>query len=433
MLKRCFIYAIAILVLCLPFAGWAAEELTLSALLLKARDSNPEILAALHRWKVLKAEVMPTAAWPDPTFTFVDEKFPSGMAGVDPEHIKHWRVEQMIPFPGKLTNESRMKYHEALIEEAKYRATTLEVFRDVKARYYQLFLTDRLIALAQQSVDVLKQVLGSAQARLASGQASAADAFMAETELKRMENQLFEQQQARTLLQIELNTLLNQPTDAPLGQAAPPELKDLPASLADYRKLAGINNPLYLSAMHEINHSRAMMTHHALQFLPDFGIMAERETADAGPAGRQIGVSVTFPLWLQRPIGLYRSAKEHLSEAEASSQGMRNIVLKNVHAEFTETNTYLAEARTYESSILPAAQSTLKIAQRQYASGQGDFLRLLEAFRTWIQSNNEYQDKLYQYGLHWSELERWLGVPPDKAKEALEQQKEMPEEMNHEQ
>src|SRR5438552_1355402 len=155
------------------------------------------------------------------------------MNGVDHEHVKHYRVEQMIPFPGKLTNESRMKYHEALIQEAKYRATALEVFRDVKARYYQLFLTDRLIALGQQSVDVMKQALGSAQARLASGQASAADAFMAETELKRMENQLYEQKQARTLLEIELNTLLNQATDTPLGLAAPPELKDLPVGLAD--------------------------------------------------------------------------------------------------------------------------------------------------------------------------------------------------------
>ncbi len=427
MFRRCIIFVLLVL----PRLSWAGEVLSLPELLLRARDNNPEILASRHAWKVKRDEVTPTAAWPDPTFTFVDEKFPSGMNGVDPEHVQHFRVEQMIPFPGKLTNESRMKYHEALIEEAKYRATTLEVFRDVKARYYQLYLTDRLVALAQQSVDVMKQALGSAQARLASGQASASDAFMAQTELSRMENMLFEQQQARTLIQIELNTLLNQPTDTALGAAQPPELKDPPVGLSELQKLAALNNPLYLAAMHEINHSRVMMTHHRLQFLPDFGVMVERETADAGPAGRQIGVSISFPLWLQRPIGLYRSAKEHLSEAEASSQAMRNMVAKNVHSEFIETNTYLTQTRNYEASILPAALSNLKITQRQYASGQGDFLRLLEAFRTWIQTHNEYQEKLYRYGQHWSELERWLGVPPEKAKEALEQEKVMPMEMNH--
>src|SRR4029077_17451565 len=139
-------------------------------------DNNPDLIAARHGWQVKLGEVSPTRAWPDPTFTFVDEMCLRGIEGGDPDHIKHSRLEQMIPFPGKLTNESRMKYHEALIEQAKYQATTLEVFRDVKARYYQLYLTEQLIRLAQQSVDVMKQTLGSSQARLASGQASAADA-----------------------------------------------------------------------------------------------------------------------------------------------------------------------------------------------------------------------------------------------------------------
>ena len=390
---------------------WAAEALSLPNLLLKARDSNPDIIAARHGWKVMLEEVAPTSAWPDPTFTYIDEKFPSGVAGVDPMHMKHYRLEQMIPFPGKLTNDARMKYHEALIAEAKYRATTLDVFRDVRSRYYQLYLTDQLIALAQESVNVLKQTLTSAQARLAGGQSSTADVFMVQTELRRMENMLFEQKQQRTLITIELNTLLNQPVETDLGTAQPPDLKDIQASLPDLEKLASINNPLYQSAMHEVNHSRAMRTHHALQFLPDFGVMVEKETADAGPSGSQIGVSVTFPLWLSRPWGLTRSAREHIAEAEATSQAMRNEVQKMVHQEYTETNTYLAQTKNYQAGILPEAQSALKITRQQYASGQLDFLRFLEAFRTWIQTNNEYQDKLYRYGEHWSELEHWVGVP----------------------
>jgi cobalt-zinc-cadmium efflux system outer membrane protein len=415
---------------CLSPRLWA--DASLPDLLLKARDNNPDILAARHGWKVNLDEVSPARTWPDPTFTYIDERFPSGVDGVDPLHIRHYRIEQTIPFPGKLSNEAQMKYHEALIAESKYRATTLEVFRDVQSRYYQLYLTDQLIALAQESVSVLKQTLGSAQARLAAGQSSTSDVFMVQTELHRMENMLFEQQQQKTLIVIEFNTLLNQPADTPLGTAQPPPLQDIQASLAELDQLSSMNNPLYLAAMHEVNHSRAMLTHHNLQFLPDFGFMYERETADAGPDGRQIGVSITFPLWVQRPWGLAQSAKEHITEAEASSQAMRNEVQKRVHTEFTETNTYLTQTRNYVAGILPEAQSALKITRQQYASGQIDFLRFLEAFRTWIQTNNEYQEKLYRYGEHASELERWVGVPINKAKEALEQRDVMPMEMNHE-
>ncbi len=423
---------IILIPLIIPPLVWAGESLSLSDLLLRARDHNPDILAARQAWKVSQAQVAPAGVWPDPTFTYIDEKFPSGMAGVDPEHVQHYRVEQMIPFPGKLSQESRMKHHETLITEARYRAMTLDVFRDIQARYYQLYLTDQEIALAQASVDLLKQIVGSAQARLGGGKGSAADVFMAQTELRRMENMLFEQKQERTLIQIELNTLLNQPVESAFGPAQAPELKSFTATLADLDKLAAINNPHYLMAMHEVNHSRAMLRRNRLQFAPDFGLMVERETADAGPAGRQIGVSVTFPLWLRRPWGLYQSAKEHISEAEASSVAMRNTVTKMVHTEYAETTTYLTQTRNYELGILPAAQSALKITRQQYASGQTDFVRFLEAFRTWIQTNNEYQDKLYRYGEHRSELERWVGVPADKAKEALDQEEVMPMENKHE-
>ena len=40
---------------------------------------------------------------------------------------------------------------------------------------------------------------------------------MVQTELRRMENMLFEQKQQRTLIQIEMNTLLNQPVETGSG------------------------------------------------------------------------------------------------------------------------------------------------------------------------------------------------------------------------
>src|SRR5205814_2176602 len=161
---------------------------------------------------------------------------------------------------------------------------------------------------------------------------------------------------------------------------------------------------MYLSALHEKDHSRAMLARNRLQFAPDFGLMLERETAPAGPAGRQIGVSVTFPLWLSRPWNQYQEAREHLSQTEANSQAMQNHVLNQVHSEVVVVNTHLTLARNYLSTLLPLALSNLKITRQRYAAGDADFLRLLEAFRTWITTHNEYQEELYQYGEHWAQL-----------------------------
>ncbi|OGR91887.1 MAG: hypothetical protein A2992_08220 [Elusimicrobia bacterium RIFCSPLOWO2_01_FULL_59_12] len=405
-----------------------AEPLVLDKLLLRARDHNPEVLAARQAWKVKLTGIRPAGTWPDPTFTYSDERVPSGMAGVDPEKMKNYRIEQMVPFPGKLSYEARMKYHEARIAETAYRDKTIDVLNGVRMRYYQLYLTDEKIALARQAMDVMKAALKSAQARLGSNQTTASDVFMAQTELRKLGNALYQEQQQRSLIAIELNTLLNQPTDAPLGPALPLELMDLPVSLEEFRQLARRHGPMYRTALHEMDHSRAMLARNRLQFAPDFGFMYEYDKAPAGPPGREIGVSVTFPLWIQRPWKQYRGAKEHALETEANSRAMENHVFNQVHTEFIEVNTHLTLARNSLSSLLPLALSALKITQQQYAGGKTDFLRLLEAFRTWIAAHNDYQEEVYHYGEHWALLGRWVGVDVSLAKRALDQMKWMPEE-----
>jgi cobalt-zinc-cadmium efflux system outer membrane protein len=403
---------------------------TLNDFLGRAEEANPEIIQARETWKVAEDQIAPAGIWPNPTFTYIDEDFASGMTGVGPEAIHHYRIEQPIPFPGKLSSDALMKHHEALVAEENYRAKILEVLSNVRMRTYQLSLTDEKIALAQAAVDLMSSALKTAQGRLASNQTSASDTFMAQIELRKMENDLFQQQQERVLIQVELNTLLNNPTETPIGTAQSPDLVELPACLGDLQTLARQYNPLYLSALHEVDHSKAMMKRNRLGFAPDFGFMYEKEVTPIGPPGQQIGFSVSFPLWFKRPWTEYKRTQEHILEAAAGSSAMENEVRKMVHHEFTETNTSLTLARNYRDDILPLTLSNLKIVRQQYENGEGDFLRLLEAFRTWIQTHNEYQENLYAYGEHWSALERWVGVDLTLAPNMLKSQN--PKGINHE-
>lgn len=429
-MKR-FLFVTVFFIGCLNRSYGAQDVISLPQVLNMAKEKNPDIRAAQQAWKVSRAQISPTRAWPNPTFTYVDEEFPSGVEGMPNEKVKHYRLEQMIPFPGKLSNESEMKFHETLIAEANYKSKLFDVLGEVRMRYFQLYLTDQKIALANQSVAALRSFLQTAQSRLASGQSSTSDVFMTQMELRKMENMLLQEQQQRILVQIELNTLLNQPTTEVWGPAAPPDLIDLPVPLEGFQQLAKNNAPQYWAAMHEINHAKAMLSRNRLEYAPDFEFMYEKETAPVGEDGRQIGVGISFPLWLQRPINLSKSAKEHVVETEAMSQGMQNMVLKMVHMEVVETSTHLMLSRNYEKNILPTAQSNLKIAREQYASNRGDFLRILEAFRSWLDANSEYQNELYHYGEHWSLLERWVGIDLLKAKEMLAEQSANPKENHH--
>jgi len=389
---------------------WSLQAMTLSDFENRARERNPQLRAARQAWKVLDAQSGVAGAFPDPTFTYISEKFPSGMDGTAAESVQHYRVEQPLPFPGKLSKEKLMKHHEALIAETAYDELEREILTQVRQKVYQLALTDRSIALADQSVAVLKNALTSSQTRLSSGQSSTADVFMAQTELRRMENLAYEQHQARLLAQIDLNTLLNDPTDKSLDPLMPPPLQELPMDLAALQVLAVRHSPWIMNGHHEKLHSQAMIDRSRLEYAPNFGLMVERETAPAGPAGRQIGVSMTFPLWLERPWGTMKAAREHALETEAIVEDRTNLVHRMVHAEFIQFNTHLTKARRYQEGIVPSAENTLQVVRQQYASGQTDFLRFLEAFRSWLNARLEYEEEIYQYGHHWAELERWIGA-----------------------
>ena len=116
-----------------------------------------------------------------------------------------------------------------------------------------------------------------------------------------------------------------------------------------------------------------------------------------------------------------RSAQAHQAEAQGTADAMLTMVTKSIHMEFIETNTHLQLTRNYQDGILPAAQSSTRISRQLYASGRGDFVRLLESLRTWIEANVAYQEQLYHYAEHWSELERWVGIDLAQAKETLGQ------------
>jgi len=397
---------IGIAIAMLPVTGYS---ITLEQALQQAREKNPSLQGARSAYEVSRYGAKIAQWWPDPVFSFSDERQPA-MDGNPPEKMQHFRLDQEIPFPGKRTLEARMKHHESAIAETAYRDAALEVVMGVRMAYYRLYLSEQKIILARESVDSLAKALRSAQARLAAAKTSASDVFLAQVELRKMENMLFEEQQARRLAEIDLNTFLDQPTDTPWETPTPPPLVALPVSLEDLRTLAERNAPKIQSAVHETRHSEAMQRLARLSYAPDFGLMYDHLRADTGETGRELGLSLRVPLWLGRPQGTYKSATAHVKESQAMARMSRSMTLQMVHKEMVEVETHWTLARNAQNGIIPAALGNLRVSRDAYAGGQLDFLRLLEAVRAWIGANELFQDELYHYAEHWSELERWVGV-----------------------
>jgi outer membrane protein, heavy metal efflux system len=394
------------------FQGRASAEpppLVLSDVLREARERNPDVAAARRRWETASARVSPGRTLPDPMVGVSRETF----SGADMDRLM---FRQDVPFPGKLRSEGNMLYHEAQAAEADYKAKALEVHARAKIGYYRLFRADQLVRRLEGDVELMRAALRAVRARFGAGSqelsspAAGEDVFGLMAELGKMENMLLQETQERRLASIELNTLLSRDPGAEVGTPAGPALVDVPRSLEELLDLARANDPMYHKALHEERHSRSRLSRARLGFLPDIGLAYDRISA-GGRTGKEVSVSLTVPLWLTRPLGELKSARAHSEEAAASAEAMRNEVVRMVSSELVETRTHLSLARNYESTILPSAEGALKLARRRYESGAGDFLRLIEALRTYLSAQFEYFNEVYHYAEHWAMLEQWVGVP----------------------
>ncbi len=387
--------------------------------------NNPDVLSTRYTWKAAEARAGSVKSWPNPMASYAKEETPMG------EEMTHLRVEQEIPFPGKLSREAQMAKHEALIARAKHRATTLKVLADARTLYYRLYTSDRLTSLLAQNVETAKTLMRTAESRFsASGSMGASkpmgmDLLMLRTELGRMENMLFEEEQERALTRFRLNSLLDRPLDAPIARTEPPELKEVPFTLKDLLVRARSTSPEYLAATHEENHARSMLSRSRFEFAPDLNVMYDRQTAPGGETGYEAGIGLSLPLWMGRPLAQLREAKAHRREAETLARRMRNDADQEVAQEYTEIQTHLTLARRYETIIIPSAESALRLARRQYETGGVTYDKVLLALKSLTDAHIEYHKHVNEYAEHWGILEQCCGLDLSTAEELA------PEEGSH--
>ena len=90
-------------------SGLYAENISLNALIQKAKDKNPEIIAARNNWNAEKVRVLPERTWESPGFFIDSQNMPVDEFNLGKANETMYGIEQMVPFPGKrfCTNSKR--------------------------------------------------------------------------------------------------------------------------------------------------------------------------------------------------------------------------------------------------------------------------------------------------------------------------------------
>jgi len=374
--------------------------LLLSDVLEEARNNNQEILAAKKRWEAEKAKIWAVKTWEDPEL------------GVEfwGTNETWYDVSQKVPFPGKKLLKGKAQQHEAGEVEELYKAKEKEILQKVKSAYYSYFLAIRQIEIFEESVSLLKRFSKVAENKYSVNRTGQLDVLKAQVEYFKSLNALVTLRQEKETVEAELNALLNRRPDSSLGKPVEPGLAPFDISYDDLVKIAQANRPEVRSARHHVEQTKADLRVAWSEFLPDTYFQYSRRTFDNDEKDDNIFiVKFNVPAWIWGKGSAVKSARKTKEEAQAMLQSVETMTYSDVKSMLVKTQTARRLMELYKTSVIPQAETSLKVSTAGYEAGNIGFLDLLDSERTWLEFQMEYYQYLAQYWTYLAALERVVG------------------------
>jgi outer membrane protein TolC len=414
MLRTCLVLAfIAAAVPSLAAQDSVPSTVTLDSIYRLVRTASPRIAAANALTAAAEARIAPARRPPDPQLQFglMNRSLP-GFGLSDPLGMNQIQVMQMVPFPGKLGLAGRVAAERA----EGQRARSAEVAWDTRARaameFYELYRMDRSIAVANETLRLLRDLGETARTMYGVGQARQADVLRAQVEIARMDEELTRMKTERVAAASRLNALLDR-GDQPLANVVLPEFPESLPPLDALVTEAQANRPMVQAGEADVRSADAGVRLARREIWPDltFGAQyGQRPMPEGTDHMISLMVGVTVPVFAgSRQLAMRREAEAMRLMAAADLAGMRADTRGRVAELYAAVQRSRRLAELYRGTILPQSRATVASSLSSYRVGGVDFMTLLDNQMT----VNRYRQELYQLeagqGQALAELEMMLG------------------------
>ena len=383
-----------------PTVPAAGTLLTLEKAVDMAMAANPSLRASALDIVIASAGRRQAGLLPNPTVSYTTEGTQRGT------RTRTFELSQLVELGGKRRARVGLAERDSRLALAAASVARAELRADVTAAYFNALGAQEQVRLAQTSLDIASKARAAAEKRVAAGRVSPVElsrAKVAEStarlDLSQADGELLI---ARGLLtaywgQAQPGTLaLVEPVDE---LAAVPSLEDLRTRLA--------GSPQLQRARLQVEREEAQVSVDRAQRMPDVTLVVGRQKdEEMGRTQTVLGVSLPLPLFNRNQGNLQASlARADKARAESDAQQLR--------LDQTLTSTYqraqLArdQVRTMRQEILPEAQRVFDAAVIGFEAGKFNFLDVLDAQRTLLQSRAQYVQALYDSYRFSAELGRF--------------------------
>jgi len=406
-LARAVFFSLLILIPVSSAAQLEKPRLNVDQLVEEAIQNNPEILAAKQKWEVFKEKVPQARALPDPMFGFGIVNLPTNFSFRDEDMtMKEVSISQMFPFYGKrkLMGEMAEKESEAVFNEIQEKVN--RIIKEVKLVYYNLSHVYRAMVVVDRNKRILEDFAKIAEARYSVGEGIQQDVLKAHVEVSKMVDELIMLGQRKNALEAKLNSLLNRPPEAQVGEPEEVIFRKLPFTLEELQKMALEMNPTLKGMKKMIEAKKKAYALAKREYYPDFNFKfayGQRDNS-RGPEVMKRREMLTGMMEMNIPI-FYKSkqdrkvaeTKAEILGAEAQYRAMKNEIFYMVADMSSMIQRVERQIDLYKTGIIPQASLQINSAMSTYRVNKADFMTLLDSQMTLFKYELEYHQALTEF------------------------------------
>lgn len=408
-----------LLVLGAAAPAWAEEPppgATIESLLALAKARNPDYASMRHEAQAASERVTMAGALMDPKFRieWMDiTKGGSQSPALWPSEVgsTKYTLMQDLPWYGKRDLKRAMAAQEAQAVDGKAQGSWVELAARVKTTHAQRYFLFHTRKLAQELLDLTRQLGNVAQVRYAGGLAMQQEAIRAQLAQTAMQTELVALDGELRQADARLNALLARPQDAPLATpealpAVPDAAKLQPDALMTR---AQQNNPQLFSEAARIKSAELGRELSLKNRYPDFTLSITPTQMQSRIAEWSLMLEVNIPLQQDARRAQEREAQAMLEAAQARREAVANQVLADLSENLAGIEAAQRTEQLAKSSLQPQAELSYQAALASYENGKLDFATLLDAQRQVRQARQSQLKAQLDTQMRLAEIEKLTG------------------------
>lgn len=342
----------------------------------------------------------------NPTFNYAKEGV-QGTAFTE----QRWVISQTLDFPTTIINRNSRVDKEFEALEASYEAAKLSLKVRVKSAYTNLAYALEIVRLRDEQVRLAREIESLSLERNRVGETSKMDVLQAQLQLSQASNNhsdaLNALQNARYNL---FNTIGLSSSDQSYETEFPDTLVYVSVEFDQQTVLDAISrHPLIYRDQYNIQAAESRLNVSRSRYLPS--ILGSYFWQDFGNGydftGFEVGISI--PLW----FGFNQKPQVGMSKALLRSQEYKlqqDILALKTQAEQAWHSFENAEGqiKEFNENIRERSSELLALTREAYRVGQIPLITVLQAQRTYLQSQERYLTSLRDYYIHLINIEQFL-------------------------